>query len=55
MMKKVAKGNNTHVVGLLGCVTIEERLVSHVAEEFAAARHWATNRLVSLTMRARMS
>ena len=26
MMKKVAKGNNTHVVGLLGCVTIEEPL-----------------------------
>ena len=26
MMKKVAKGNNTHVVGLLGCVTLEEPL-----------------------------
>ena len=26
MMKKVAKGNNTHVVGLIGCVTVEEPL-----------------------------
>ena len=26
MMKKVAKGNNAHVVGLIGCVTVEEPL-----------------------------
>ena len=26
MMKKVAKGANSHVVGLIGCVTIEEPL-----------------------------
>ena len=26
MMKKVAEGQNTHVVGLLGCVTIQEPL-----------------------------
>lgn len=26
MMKKVAMGNNTHVVGLIGCVTVEEPL-----------------------------
>ena len=26
MMKKVAEGQNPHVVGLLGCVTIQEPL-----------------------------
>ena len=26
MMKKVAKGNNPHVIGLIGCVTVEEPL-----------------------------
>ena len=26
MMKKVAEGQNAHVVGLLGCVTIQEPL-----------------------------
>ena len=26
MMNKVAKGNNTHVVGLIGCVTVEKPL-----------------------------
>ena len=26
MMKKIAEGQNTHVVGLLGCVTIQEPL-----------------------------
>ena len=26
MMKKVAKGNNSHVVSLIGCVTVEEPL-----------------------------
>ena len=27
MMKKVAEGQNPHVVGLLGCVTIQEPLM----------------------------
>ena len=27
MMKKVAKGQNAHVVGLVGCVTIKEPLM----------------------------
>ena len=26
MMKKVAKGNHPHVVGLIGCVTVQEPL-----------------------------